>query len=32
VNPKLFISLMAEKYPGVPVICPQASREWIALV
>ena len=29
VNTSLFVSLMRQKYPGIPVICPQASAEWI---
>ena len=24
-----FVSLMRRKYPGIPVICPEASAEWI---
>ena len=27
-----FISLMQKKYPGVPVICPQAGSEWIEAI
>jgi L-ascorbate metabolism protein UlaG (beta-lactamase superfamily) len=29
VKTGLFISLMRQKYPGIPVICPQAGVEWI---
>ena len=29
VKTSLFVSLMRQKYPGIPVICPQASAEWI---
>jgi len=29
VNTELFVSLMKNKYPGVPVICPRAGEAWI---
>ena len=29
VNTGPFISLMRQKYPGIPVICPHAGPEWI---
>ena len=31
VNTKTFISLMRQKYPDIPVICPQAGAEWIEI-
>jgi hypothetical protein len=29
VKTGLFVSLMRQKYPGIPVICPQAGAGWI---
>ena len=29
VNTEIFVSLMREKHPGIPVICPQPSASWI---
>ena len=31
VNTSLFVSLMGQKYPGIQVIVPRASAEWIGL-
>ena len=31
VNTSLFVSLMQQKYPGIQVIIPQASAEWIVV-
>jgi L-ascorbate metabolism protein UlaG (beta-lactamase superfamily) len=32
VDPQPFIKNMQQKYPNVPVICPQASAEWVTPV
>ena len=31
VKTEPFVSLMRQEYPGVPVICPQASLKWIEM-
>ena len=31
INTGLFVSLMQEKYPSIPVICPQPGASWIDL-